>query len=115
MERLTLNADVFTALRNDFDKLLARTVGNMMIKHSDTASVTLRLDIDLIRRTMIDESSPDGTREIIMPMFEHRISSVMQVKSEEKGKSDGSYEMAWDELRREYTMRPVINEQMTFD
>ena len=115
MERFTLDAEAFETLRNDFDRLLIRTVGSMMRRNSDTATVTLKLDIDLLRTSIIDEGAPDAVPNVIMPKLEHKVSSVIQAKAEEKGKAEGAYEMAWDDLRNEYAMRPVSSEQLTFE
>ena len=37
------------------------------------------------------------------------------MKTEEKGKTEGAYELSWDDLRQEYTMLPIGNEQITFE
>lgn len=115
MERFTLDADAFVTMRNDFDRMLINTVRSMMMKNSDTATVSLKLDIDLLRTTAVDDEAPDGVRDIIMPRFEHKVSSVMQMKAEEKGKADGVYELSWDDVRNEYGMRAISEGQTTFD
>lgn len=115
MERFTLDADAFVTMRNDFDRMLINTVRSMMMKNSDTATVSLKLDIDLLRATAVDDEAPDGVRDIIMPRFEHKVSSVMQMKAEEKGKADGVYELSWDDARNEYGMKTISEGQTTFD
>ncbi len=115
MIRLTIDSDAFEKLRLDFDKLLSQTISSMMQKQNSIASMGLKLDIELERTTVIDNRAQDGVRSVIMPRFTYKVSSAMQMKSEEKGKTEGAYELAWDDLRREYTMLPIGNEQTTFE
>lgn len=115
LERFTLDAEAFEKMRNDFDRFLINTIRSMMTKNSDTATISLKLDINLIRTTMVDDEAPDGVRDVIKPVFEHKVSSVMQTKTEEKGKADGSYELSWDSVRNEYAMRVITEGQMTFN
>ena len=115
MERFTLDAEAFTSLRNDFYRMLIHTVRDMMMKSSDTATVSLKLDIGLLRTTMVDDGAPDGVRDVIKPVFEHKVSSVMQTKTEEKGKADGSYELSWDSVLNEYAIKVITEGQTMFD
>ena len=115
MERFSMDSEAFAKLRLDFDKLLSQTIRSMMQKQSSSASLGLKLDIELERTTVIDNRAPDGVRSVILPRFTHKVSSVIQMKTEEKGKTEGAYELSWDDLRQEYTMLPIGNEQITFE
>ena len=114
-DRFTLDAAALANMRSDFNAMLIHTVKGMMDKSSNTATLTLKLDIELQRTTVIDKTALDGVRDVIMPRFAHKVSSVMQTKLEEKGHAEGAYELTYDTQRCEYIMRPVANEQTTFE
>ena len=46
---LSLKSETFSALKEDFDSILARTIGNMEMKGAEEATVTLKLGISLER------------------------------------------------------------------
>ena len=98
---LSLKSDTFSALKEDFDSILARTIGNMEMKGAEEATVTLKLGISLEKSNI---SSPNGMKEIIKPSFKHDISSVMQVKDKKSGALTGDYELVWDPDERKYVM-----------
>lgn len=85
---LSLKSETFSALKEDFDSILARTIGNMEMKGAEEATVTLKLGISLEKSSM---NSPSGLQEITKPSFKHDISSVMQVKDKKSGALTGDY------------------------
>lgn len=115
MERIEMNSEVFTSMRADFDKLLYRTIKCMLEKDSSSATVALRLDIELMRTSLIDELSDTGVREVIVPKFSHKISSVMQIKTEEKGRTEGVYELTYDDIACKYAVKEIGGDQTTFE
>lgn len=115
---LTINSDTFTAMKNDFDKVLTRTLSNMLGKESDEATITLKLSISLREDEAPDFEAtyPNAIRAIQKPRFDHKISSVMQIKTEESGSLKGEYELIWDKEKGDYVMRPIDNgQQSLFD
>ncbi len=115
---LTINSDTFTAMKNDFDKVLTRTLSNMLGKESDEATITLKLNISLREDEAPDFEAtyPNAIRAIQKPRFDHKISSVMQIKTEESGSLKGEYELIWDKEKGDYVMRPIDNgQQSLFD
>ncbi len=115
METIEMNSTVFQKMRTDFDRLLSRTIRCLLEKNSSTATVSLKLDIELERITLIDEHSDTGTKEVITPRFSHKVSSVMQIKQEEKGASDGMYELTFDDVACLYAVREFGGDQTTFE
>ena len=91
---LSLKSDTFSALKEDFDSILARTIGNMEMKGAEEATVTLKLGISLEKSSV---NGPNGLQDITKPSFKHDISSVMQVKDKKSGALTGDYELVWDE------------------
>lgn len=114
---LTLNIDsnAFAAMKEDFNKVLRRTLSNMQTKESDAATLTVKLSISLseIEVPDLNAGSNFATRKAYKPRFDHKINSVMQIKTEESGSLRGEYELVWDEDEQDFVMRPIDNGQRT--
>lgn len=112
---LTLNigSDAFESMRSDFDKVLKRTLGNMQVKESEEATLKLNLVIKLTEVTVpdFDSDSKEATKTVHKPRFDHKVSSVMQIKTEESGSFKGEYELVWDEEAQDFVMKPIDNGQ----
>lgn len=107
---LSLNGDTFSALKDDFDSILAQTLGNMESKGADEAVITLKLGITLEKQSFVRNDEPE---ELVKPSFKHDISSVMQVKNKKSGSLSGDYELVWDDEEQKYVMRKITNGQIT--
>lgn len=114
MDHFRIMSEAFIELRDSFDSVLEKTIATMMSKDSDESTLTLKLNINLTRDSVIDKNAPEGVRAVIRPEFSHKVSSVMQIKQEEQGKTEQQYELVWDELRKEFGMKPIGSQQMTF-
>lgn len=92
---LTLDSNAFEKMKGDFNKILKRTLGNMQTKGSDEATLTLKLNISLTEQDVPDYDSPNpaAMKTIQNPRFDHKISSVMQIKNQESGTLNGDYEL----------------------
>lgn len=42
---------------------------------------------------------------MIIPRFDHKVSSVLQIKDEASGRLGGEFELVYDEARKDYVMR----------
>ena len=113
---LTIDSKSFSALKKDFDKVLKKTLGNMLSKESVEATMTLKLGIKLTEVEVpdFDSALPNATKKIHKPRFDHKVSSVMQIKTEESGSLKGEYELVWDDDAQEFVMRPIDDGQRTF-
>lgn len=110
---LTLNGDTFNAMKSDFNQVLRKTLTNMENKGSELAELTIKLKITLKKDTAPDFSrAEESRRDIVVPKFDHKVSSVMQIKDEVTGSLGGDYELVWDEERGEYVMRKIVSSQM---
>lgn len=107
---LSLKGDTFTALKEDFDAVLARTLKNMESKGADEATITLKLGISLEKTT---DFSGEEAEEVTKPSFKHDISSVMQVKDKKSGALTGDYQLVWDEDEGKFVMKRIGDNQMT--
>ena len=106
---LSLNGDTFQTLKNDFDTILARTIGNMTMKGADEATITLKLSVSLEKSSV---GTMNGVQDVTKPTFKHDISSVMQVKDKMTGQFKGEYGMIWDEDEERWVLRKIDNGQM---
>ncbi len=107
---LSLKGDTFTALKEDFDAILARTLKNMESKGADEATITLKLGISLEKTT---DFSGEEAEEVTKPSFKHDIGSVMQVKDKKSGALTGDYQLVWDEDEGKFVMKRIGDNQMT--
>lgn len=113
---LTLESNAFAKMKEDFDNILKRTLGNMQVKESHDATLTLKLNISLEETDVPDFESPfeNAMKTIHKPRFDHKVTSVMQIKNEESGSLKGDYELVWSEEMNDYVMKPIDNGQRSF-
>lgn len=109
--KLSIDGEAFSSMREDFNKILKRTVNNMEMKGSNNAEVTVKLKIELVPDFLPPQSSAEEGRAILKPKFEHKVSSVMNTKFEESGSLKGDYELVWDEEAQDYIARPIGYQQ----
>ena len=110
---LTIEADAFNVLRNDINQILRMTLNNMIQKDGEKAELKISLKIALTQGFAPDPEEDDMERQILIPKFEHKVSSVMQYKEEKSGILGGAeYELVWDKDKREYVMRPIKDMQI---
>ena len=108
---LNIEGQAFASMREDFNKVIKRTVNNMEEKASNNAEITIKLKIELVPDYLPPQQSDQEGRAILKPKFEHKVSSVMNTKFEEAGSLKGDYELVWDEELQDYVARPIGFEQ----
>lgn len=110
---LSLKSDTFKVLKEDFDAVLARTIGNMQMRGADNATITLKLDISISKENCRDWSSQEegAMRQFQRPSFKHNISSVMQVKDKMTGALTGDMELVYDVDNDEWVLRKLEDAQ----
>lgn len=113
---LNINSTAFDKMKEDFNKVLKKTLSNMLEKQSEEATLNLKLKIliEEVRVRDYDAISESATKTINKPSFEHKLSSVMQIKTQESGSLKGEYELVWDENLQEFVMKPITNGQTSF-
>lgn len=113
--KLNIESDAFKSMRNDFDKLLKKTLYNMTAKESNSAELTIKLKIDLLpTQTIGYRDGKESVDEYLKPTFTHKINSVMTTKLEESGIFNGEYALVWDEELQDYVAKPVGAQQASF-
>ncbi len=106
---LTLNSDTFKSMKEDFNSILSRTLGNMTMRGATDATVTLKLSVSLEK---VADNTNEEMREVTKPSFKHDISSVMQVKDKKSGALTGNNELVWDEDKGDWVLREFGAQQM---
>ncbi len=109
---LTLESEAFAGLKRDFDVLLERTLSAMRQKDGQRAELKLSLKITLVEG-FVDAEEEGSMREVVVPKFEHKISTVLQYKDELSGILGGEYELAWDAETGTWAIRPIEDKQLS--
>lgn len=102
---LSLNSEVFLALRASFDDMLKKVLQNMLEQKNDTAEINVKVKIKL-QKSYVNVTYEDQ-REVITPIFQHKVTSMLQVKDEQSGSfngNNGKYELLWDDEREKYIL-----------
>lgn len=110
-KELRIEADTFEKLRRDADIVLQRALGTMKEKESMGGKVTITIDIKLVPDFIpnYDPQVKGETRKILKPKFDHKVTSAINIKNEEKGSVNPEMAMVWDEQKQEYVLTYVNN------
>ena len=116
VETLHIDDETFRKMRVDADQVLQKLLKSMAEKGSLDGRLTIAIDISFTEETVQNKDSniEGDIRVVHTPKFQHKVSSVLQIKNEQKGdmNCDGM-EMVYDELKKEYVLRPITGrEQM---
>lgn len=117
--KLTLDSEAFNAFKQDFHMLLNRTLATMQQKEVEEASISVKFDISLQTLANPNVDAPDSSteRDVVVPMFKHKVTAAMKIKSEKSGFVGGpDYELVWDKQNQAWLMKPIKDGQIsTFD
>lgn len=111
---LSLDSDAFNALKSDFNQMLKKTLHNMQEKGSENAELKISMKIHFCKGEEPDIRVDDfnGTRELIIPTFDHKVSSVLQIKDECIGSLGGNkYELVINPITKNFVIREIVNPQ----
>lgn len=110
-KELRIEAETFDKLRRDADIVLQRALGTMKEKESMDGKVTITIDIKLVPEFIpnFDPKAQGETRKILKPKFDHKVTSAINIKNEEKGSVNPEMAMVWDEDKQEYVLTYVNN------
>ena len=102
---INLDSDTFSQLKTDMTQALNRLLRTMQSGvGADSASLTVKLNVELK-----DETTDDGSA-VTVPVFEHTVTSNVQVKNKVDGKLNGYYSLV-DDGRGNYSLKP-LNDQI---
>lgn len=110
--KFTMDSPIMAGLLKSMNEVIERTVCNMMQKGSYVAVVTSKVTINCDVKEVPDTCA-GGYRQSLVPMIEHKVSSVLQIKDSANGTWGGAYEVAYDEDIGEYVARPLKTAQIS--
>lgn len=109
MTDISIYSDAFEKLRADFNKMMVETITNMMKKGSETATLTVKLDVE-IEKTFETVMAKDGTarsRDVYIPHFAHKVTSAMQIKSQVAGAFEDECELVKEPGTGNFMLVPI--------
>lgn len=111
VKELTIESEVFDDARSKFNGVLQKLFQSMMDAKSDEGSLTLKVDVEMISKSIpnTDESLGGEEREIHVPSFSFKISSQVAVKNESKGGSSPEMELVYDPDLMCYVLQYIAN------
>lgn len=110
---LSLDNEAFTEFKKDFSRVLNSTIYNMEEKRGYSAEITVKMKVSLSKSTLPDSQALvyETEREAILPKFEHKVTSMIQIKDSCEGFMQGKYELVWDTEERKYRLRLIEDGQ----
>ena len=106
---ITMESDALSIMKRDFDLLMTNAITAMQAWRSQESVINLKLTIKL-NKVMSDDGA-GGLREMTVPTFEHKVSAVIQARSELKGGTHEDYELVWDAKAMCYGMVEMRSNQ----
>lgn len=104
-EEIKIESDVFANARDNFDLLLQRLFRSMEKNNSDEGSITLKVDLEMVRDWVPDE---DGKSiEVNKPVIKHKVSIAVPVKDSIDSKRDTRMNLVWDDELNRYVLRYI--------
>ncbi|MCM1559667.1 MAG: hypothetical protein NC123_08985 [Butyrivibrio sp.] len=110
-KRLDFDSDTFEEMKKDMNFVLQRLIGNMQEKGSDEGSMTLKIDVTMVKE-FIPNYDPDikgESREVSKPQFKHKVTSVVKINDEKSGSLNNEMELVMDEDTGVFKLVPIAN------
>lgn len=108
---LDFDSDTFEEMKRDMNFVLQRLIGNMREKGTDEGSMTLKLDVTMVKE-FIPNYNPDiegETREVSKPQFKHKVTSAVKINDEKSGAFNNEMELVMDEETGVFKLVPIAN------
>lgn len=111
VKELNFESDTFENIKRDMNFVLQRLLGNMQEKGSTDGTMTVKIDMSLVREWVpnYNPEIEEKTRMVSKPKFKHKVTSQVQIKDEKSGNLDTEMELFLNEETGEYEMRPVAD------
>lgn len=110
-KRLDFDSDTFEEMKRDMNFVLQRLIGNMQEKGTNEGSMTLKLDVTMVKE-FIPNYNPDAegeTREVSKPQFKHKVTSAVKINDEKSGAFNNEMELVMDEETGVFKLVPIAN------
>ncbi len=112
-KRLDFDSDTFEEMKRDMNFVLQRLIGNMQEKGTNEGSMTLKIDVTMIKE-FIPNYDPDikgESREISKPQFKHKVTSAVKINDEKSGSFNNEMELVMDADTGIFKLVPIANTQ----
>ena len=110
-KRLDFDSDTFEEMKKDMNFVLQRLIGNMREKDTDEGSMTLKIDVTMVKEFIpnYDPSIKGEIREVNKPQFKHKVTSAVKINDEKSGNFDNEMELVMDEDTGVFKLVPIAN------
>lgn len=110
-KRLDFDSDTFGDMKRDMNFVLQRLIGNMREKGTDEGSMTLKIDVTMVREFVpnYDPNIEGKTRECSKPQFKHKVTSAVKINDEMSGSFNNEMELVMDEDTGVFKLVPIAN------
>lgn len=110
-KRLDFDSDTFDQMKKDMNFVLQRLIGNMQEKGANEGSMTLKIDVTMIKEFILnyDPDVEGETREISKPQFKHKVTSAVKINDEKSGVFNNEMELVMDEDTGVFKLVPIAN------
>lgn len=108
---LDFDSDTFKGMKKDMNFVLQRLIGNMREKDTDEGSMTLKIDVTMVKEFIpnYDPSIKGEIREVNKPQFKHKVTSAVKINDEKSGNFDNEMELVMDEDTGVFKLVPIAN------
>lgn len=112
-KKLDFESNTFEDMKRDMTFVLQRLIGNMEEKGSNEGTMTLKIDITMIKEFIpnYDPEIKGETREVSKPQFKHKVTSAVKISDEKSGSLNNEMECVFDKETGTYVMVPIANTQ----
>lgn len=110
-KKLDFDSDTFEDLKRDMNFILQRLVGTMLEKGATEGSMTLKMDVTMIKEFIpnYDPDTKGETREVSKPQFKHKVTSAVKINDDKSGTFNNEMELVMDEETGVYVLTPIAN------
>lgn len=110
-KRLDFDSDTFKGMKKDMNFVLQRLIGNMREKDTDEGSMTLKIDVTMVKEFIpnYDPSIKGEIREVNKPQFKHKVTSAVKINDEKSGNFDNEMELVMDGDTGVFKLVPIAN------
>lgn len=112
---ITIESGLFTELRSAFNGVLERTLASMREKNTDEAEMTIKVNIALEDLPEFYDFEDDTTKQVLLPQFKHKVSSIMKIKDETSGRNEGGFIIEFDKESGEFHLSHLEDPQFDID
>ena len=108
---MDFDSDTFEYMKMDMNFILQRLVGTMLEKRATEGSMTLKIDVKMIKEFIpnYDPDTKGETREVRKPQFKHKITSEVKINDNKSGTFNNEMELVMDEETGVYVLKPIAN------